>query len=41
LGVTATGPEISSAIKKAYDAVAKIQWDGIHYRKDIGHRVSK
>ena len=32
---------ISSAIKKAYDAVAKIQWDGIHYRKDIGHRVSK
>ncbi len=40
LGVTATGPDTPSAIKKAYEAVAKIQWDGIHYRKDIGHRVS-
>ena len=39
LGVTATGSDISSASKKAYDAVAKIRWDGIHYRKDIGHRV--
>ena len=40
LGVTATGPDTPSAIQKAYEAVAKIQWDGIHYRKDIGHRVS-
>lgn len=40
LGVTATGPETPTAIKKAYEAVEKIQWDGIHYRKDIGHRVS-
>lgn len=40
LGVTATGADTPSAIKKAYEAVAKIQWDGIHYRKDIGHRVS-
>ena len=40
LGVTSTGSDIPSAIKKAYEAVAKIQWDGIHYRKDIGHRVS-
>ena len=39
LGVTATGSDISSASKKVYDAVAKIKWDGIHYRKDIGHRV--
>jgi phosphoribosylamine---glycine ligase len=39
LGVTATGPDIPSAIKKAYEGVAKIHWDGIHYRKDIGHRV--
>ena len=38
LGVTATGADASSAIKKAYDAVAKIQWDGIHYRKDIGKK---
>ncbi len=40
LGVTATGPDTSSAIKKVYEAVEKIKWDGIHYRKDIGHRVS-
>jgi phosphoribosylamine---glycine ligase len=38
LGVTATGTDIQSAIAKAYEAVAKIQWDGIHYRKDIGAR---
>jgi phosphoribosylamine---glycine ligase len=40
LGITATGSDIPSAIKKAYEAVAKIQWDGIHYRKDIGYRVN-
>jgi phosphoribosylamine---glycine ligase len=39
LGVTATGETISNAISRAYEAVEKIQWDGIHYRKDIGHRV--
>jgi phosphoribosylamine---glycine ligase len=40
LGVTATGPDTTTAISNAYEAVAKIKWDGIHYRKDIGHRVS-
>ena len=40
LGITATGPDTRTAIKKAYEAVDKIQWDGIHFRKDIGHRVS-
>lgn len=40
LGVTATGADTPSAIKKAYEAVSKIQWDGIHYRKDIGYRVN-
>jgi phosphoribosylamine---glycine ligase len=39
LGVTATGENIATAISRAYEAVEKIQWDGIHYRKDIGHRV--
>ena len=38
LGVTATGSDTSSAIAKAYEAVSKINWDGIHYRKDIGAR---
>ncbi len=40
LAVTATGADTPSAIKKAYEAVSKIQWDEIHYRKDIGHRVN-
>jgi phosphoribosylamine---glycine ligase len=40
LGITATGPDTPTAIKKAYEAVDIIQWDGIHFRKDIGHRVS-
>ena len=39
LGVTAIGEDIPTAISRAYEAVEKIQWDGIHYRKDIGHRV--
>ena len=38
LGITATGPDTPSAIAKAYEAVSKIKWDGIHYRKDIAAR---
>ena len=40
LGVTATGENTDTAIAKAYEAVDKIKWQGIHYRKDIGHRAS-
>lgn len=36
LGVTAVASDIKSARKKAYEAVSKIHFDGIHYRKDIG-----
>jgi phosphoribosylamine---glycine ligase len=39
LGVTATGKDISAAIATAYQAVAKISWPGIHYRRDIGQRA--
>lgn len=38
LGVTATGANTESAIQKAYDAVGKVNWRGVHYRKDIGSR---
>jgi len=38
LGVTATGENKESAIERAYDAVGKVNWQGIHYRKDIGSR---
>jgi phosphoribosylamine---glycine ligase len=39
LGVTALGDTMKSAIDKSYKAVAKIDWDGVQYRKDIGHKA--
>jgi phosphoribosylamine--glycine ligase len=36
LGVTATGNTLNVALEKAYEAVGKIQFEGMHYRKDIG-----
>lgn len=39
LGVTAMGVGMKRAIKKVYDAAKKIQWDGAHYRKDIGEKA--
>jgi phosphoribosylamine---glycine ligase len=42
LGVTAARPTLSEALAAAYDAVGKIHFDGMHYRKDIAghaHRV--
>lgn len=39
LGVTATGTDFEAAIANAYDALAAIHFDGIYYRRDIGHRL--
>jgi len=39
LGVTARGNDIRNAVKNAYSTVSQISWDGMHYRKDIGHRA--
>ncbi|HEY9162554.1 MAG TPA: phosphoribosylamine--glycine ligase [Desulfomonilia bacterium] len=39
LGVTALGPDIKSAIDKAYRATGLINFDGMHYRKDIGRKA--
>jgi len=39
LGVTARGPELQTALKRAYEAVGKIGFEGMHYRKDIGARA--
>jgi len=36
LGVTATAPSLEQAIAKAYQAVDKIQFEGAHFRTDIG-----
>lgn len=37
LGVTATGKDLAAALSKAYSALGKIQFEGMYYRKDIGH----
>jgi phosphoribosylamine--glycine ligase len=36
LGVTAAGSSLDDALQKAYRAAAKIEFEGMHYRKDIG-----
>ncbi len=39
LGVTALGDTLENALKKSYDAVEKINFEGAHYRRDIGKRA--
>ncbi len=41
LGVTALGDSIKEAIATAYQAVSRITWAGVHYRKDIGQKAVK
>lgn len=41
LGVTAAAPSLTEALDKAYEAVGKIQFEGMYYRRDIGHRALK
>jgi phosphoribosylamine--glycine ligase len=39
LGVTALGREIPVAIERAYEAVSRICFEGMHFRKDIGRKA--
>ncbi|MBI3637479.1 MAG: phosphoribosylamine--glycine ligase [Candidatus Rokubacteria bacterium] len=39
LSVTATAPRLPDAIARAYAAVGKIRFEGMHYRRDIGKRA--
>ena len=39
LGVTALGCTIKEALDKAYQAIGKIHFEGMHYRRDIGWRA--
>ncbi len=41
LGVTAKGPDLKTALDRAYAATAKIGFEGAHYRKDIGAKGLK
>ena len=38
LGVTASGADLPAAIAAAYDGVRHIEFDGMHYRHDIGSK---
>ena len=39
LGVTALGANLETAIARAYEAIGKVHFDGMTYRRDIGHRA--
>ena len=41
LGVTALGETVAEAQERAYAALGKIEFAGIHYRRDIGHQAVK
>jgi phosphoribosylamine--glycine ligase len=41
LGITASGETLESSIHIAYDAVGKIRYEGMRYRKDIGRKGLK
>ncbi|SNR82049.1 phosphoribosylamine--glycine ligase [Desulfurobacterium atlanticum] len=41
LNVTAMGKDVKEAIKNVYNAVDKIHFDGMHFRKDIGAKALK
>ena len=36
LTVAARGGSMQEAVKKAYQGIARISFDGMHYRRDIG-----
>ena len=41
LGVTATAETLEGALKRAYEAMGKIRFEGMYYRRDIGRRALK
>jgi len=41
LGVTASGPDLATAVHNTYQAVDRIHFEGMHYRKDIAQKGLK
>ncbi len=39
LCVVGLGESVADAAKTAYESLGKINWDGVYYRRDIGHRA--
>ena len=38
LGITATGGGLDLALTRCYKTIADVNWDGMHYRRDIGRK---
>ncbi len=38
LGVSALGDSLSTALDRAYESIAGVEFEGMHYRRDIGRR---
>jgi phosphoribosylamine---glycine ligase len=41
LAVTAVGETLPQALERAYQAIAEIHFEGMYFRRDIGHRALK
>jgi phosphoribosylamine--glycine ligase len=41
LGVTATAETLGGALQRAYEAMGRIRFEGMYYRRDIGRRALK
>ena len=41
LGVTAVGDNLREALARAYEGMRRIQFEGMYFRRDIGHRALK
>lgn len=39
--MTAQGSDFDQAFAAAYDALSEVHFDGMHYRRDIGHQVRR
>jgi phosphoribosylamine--glycine ligase len=41
LGVSAAADTLAEALARAYEAIEKIQFEAIYFRRDIGNRALK
>ncbi|MDP2799086.1 MAG: phosphoribosylamine--glycine ligase, partial [Deltaproteobacteria bacterium] len=41
MSITALGSDHKQAIERAYEAVGRIKWEGVYFRKDIGRKALK
>jgi phosphoribosylamine---glycine ligase len=39
LGVTAAAPTLKEALNRAYEGMGKIEFEGMYFRRDIGHKA--